>query len=606
MEKKINFFQSVHFKIALVFVLLLLVSVEIIGAIFIRELEQTTITNFKTGVDVQVEQLAANLSNELSSETEDDSNLKRLVNDFVQNDILEVRVIDEKGIVRATSEITDQNDVGKKNDYGSLTNVDERGIEQKDATTGKRVYRKNQQIYSPSGTSVMGAVYVKSDLEAKYKEISNITLIFFTASMIAMAISVTIAILVARGITKPIGEMQQQAKRIANGDYSVQVDVYGRDELGLLGETFNELSDHVKEAHETLESERHRLDGVLSHMTDGVVATDRRGKVIIINEMAQLLLDTTPEEALSKNIVDLLGIDPSYTFRQLVEEENERLIDISEENEEPTILKADFAMIRRESGFISGLVCVLHDVTEQEKSERERREFVSNVSHELRTPLTSMRSYLEALSDGAWQSEELAPKFINVSLEETDRMIRMITDLLELSRMDNKKLVLQKELVNLNEMFKFVIERFEMMIMSQNLNYTIKREFTGRTIWIDADSDKMIQVLDNIMNNAIKYSPDGGQITCSLLETHNNVIISITDQGMGIPRRDLRRVFDRFFRVDKARSRAMGGSGLGLAISKEVIQSHGGTIWAESEEGKGSTFIISLPYVPMEEDDLWD
>ena len=601
-----NFFQSVHFKIALVFVLLLLVSVEIIGAIFIRELEQTTITNFKTNVDVQVEQLASNLSTELSSENEDDTKLKRLVNDFVQNDILEVRVIDEKGIVRATSGIADQNDVGKKNDYGSLTNVDERGVEQKDATTGKRVYRKNQQIYSPSGTSVMGAVYVQSDLEAKYKEISNITLIFFTASMIAMAISVTIAILVARGITKPIGEMQQQAKRIANGDYSVKVDVYGRDELGLLGATFNELSDHVKEAHETLESERHRLDGVLSHMTDGVIATDRRGKVIIINEMAQLLLDITPEEALSQNIVDLLGIDPSYTFRQLVEEENERLIDISAEENERTILKADFAMIRRESGFISGLVCVLHDVTEQEKSEHERREFVSNVSHELRTPLTSMRSYLEALSDGAWQSEELAPKFINVSLEETDRMIRMITDLLELSRMDNKKLVLQKELVNLNEMYKFVIERFEMMIMSQNLNYKIKREFTGRTIWVEADSDKLIQVLDNIMNNAIKYSPDGGQITCSLLETHNNVIISITDQGMGIPRRDLRRVFDRFFRVDKARSRAMGGSGLGLAISKEVVQSHGGTIWAESEEGKGSTFIISLPYVPMEEDDLWD
>lgn len=260
-------------------------------------------------------------------------------------------------------------------------------------------------------------------------------------------------------------------------------------------------------------------------------------------------------------------------------------------------------MIRRESGFISGLVCVLHDVTEQEKNESERREFVSNVSHELRTPLTSMKSYLESLTDGAWQDPELAPRFLNVTLEETDRMIRMINDLLHLSRIDAQKSPIQLELVNLNEMVNFVLERFEMMIKSQNQNYTIKKEFTRRTIWTEVDPDKIIQVLDNIMNNALKYSPDGGEITCTLLETHNNVIISISDQGMGIPQQDVKRVFNRFFRVDKARSRAMGGSGLGLAISREVIQDHGGSIWAESEEGKGSTFYVSLPYEPIEEDD---
>lgn len=604
MRKKIRFFQSVHFKIAMVFVLLLLISVEIIGAIFIRELEKNNISAFKDSMNANVEQLASNLSAELSSsEDEADVTLKRAVNEFSKKDVFEVRVVDDKAIVRATSDANRQSDIGRKNDIPELNDFTEKRKEIIDATTNKRVYINVQQIKSPTGDAVIGALYVKSDIESRYKDVNDTALIFFSASMIAISISLAVALLVARTITKPIGEMQQQATKISQGDYSGEIEVHGQDELGQLAQTFNELSDRVEEAQDTLEAERHRLDSVLSHMTDGVIATDRRGKVIIINEMALMLLNTTNEEAINKSILEILNIHEDYTLRQLLEEQNEQLIDVSVSEEDQTILKADFAMIRRESGFISGLVCVLHDVTEQEKNESERREFVSNVSHELRTPLTSMKSYLESLTDGAWQDPELAPRFLNVTLEETDRMIRMINDLLHLSRIDAQKSPIQLELVNLNEMVNFVLERFEMMIKSQNQNYTIKKEFTRRTIWTEVDPDKIIQVLDNIMNNALKYSPDGGEITCTLLETHNNVIISISDQGMGIPQQDVKRVFNRFFRVDKARSRAMGGSGLGLAISREVIQDHGGSIWAESEEGKGSTFYVSLPYEPIEEDD---
>ena len=184
-------------------------------------------------------------------------------------------------------------------------------------------------------------------------------------------------------------------------------------------------------------------------------------------------------------------------------------------------------------------------------------------------------------------------------------MIRMINDLLSLSRMDSGRSQIKLEYANLNELFDFVLDRFDMMIKNDKKNYIIKREFTKRSIWVEVDPDKIIQVLDNILNNAIKYSPKGGQITCRLLESHNNVIMSISDQGLGIPKKDLENVFERFYRVDKARSRAMGGTGLGLAISKEVIREHGGNVWVESKEGKGSTFYISLPYEPYEED-LWE
>lgn len=257
---------------------------------------------------------------------------------------------------------------------------------------------------------------------------------------------------------------------------------------------------------------------------------------------------------------------------------------------------------------------MLHDVTEQQKIDRERKQFVSNVSHELRTPLTSMRSYIEALNDGAWRDEKVAPEFLKVTQDETDRMIRMINDLLSLSRMDSGTVKLDLELVNINGLVNYILDRFDMMLKKDKIdtrdiktkNYTIKRNFTKRDLWVELDTDKFIQVVDNIMNNAIKYSPDGGVITCRLLETHNNVILSISDQGLGIPKKDLGHVFDRFFRVDKARSRAQGGTGLGLAISKEVIELHHGRIWVDSVEGKGSTFYISLPYEEYSEEDLWD
>jgi two-component system sensor histidine kinase VicK len=252
---------------------------------------------------------------------------------------------------------------------------------------------------------------------------------------------------------------------------------------------------------------------------------------------------------------------------------------------------------------------VLHDVTEQQKIDQDRKRFVSNVSHELRTPLTSMKSYIEALVDGAWKDPNVAPNFLKVTQEETDRMMRMINDLLNLSRMDLGTARLDKEYVNLNELFNHILDRFDMILKNgekSEKNYTIKRDFTRRDIWVEVDTDKIQQVLDNIMNNAIKYSPDGGVITCRLVETHNHVIMSITDQGLGIPKEAISHVFDRFYRVDKARSRAQGGTGLGLAISKEVVQMHGGRIWVESREGEGSTFYISLPYEPFEEGDAWE
>lgn len=610
MKERVRFFQSVNFKIALTFILILLISIEIIGAYFIRGLEKSIVDNFTKGMDTQVAALANTLSSELDRDQADDetiqANIQRLLDNSSTSEMIEMRVVDEKGIVLATTDVSGKSAIGKKNDYQELDDFTIKSMKVADKDTHSRVLINVHPIQSMTGDTVLGALYVKSDIEDQYQQIKNIAVIFVTASLLAVGISMVVAILIAHSITQPIGEMREQALRIARGDYSRKVTVHGKDELGQLAVTFNQLAEQIEETQDAMESERNRLNSVLSHMSDGVVATDRRGKVITINDMALSLLGISKEAAIGQNILNLLDIEKDYTLRKILESTEELLIERKESKYGDTmIIRVEFSMIRRESGFISGLVAVLHDVTEQEQNERDRREFVSNVSHELRTPLTSMRSYIETLSEGAWQDQEMAPRFLKITLDETDRMIRMINDLLDLSRMDNGNLKLNIEMVNFNELVNFVLDRFDVIIANNEKKYRIVREFTQRPLFVEVDTDRMIQVIDNIMNNAIKYSPDGGKITVRLMETHNNVVLSITDQGLGIPKKDISRIFERFYRVDKARARKQGGTGLGLAISKEVVKALGGTIWATSIENYGSTFYISLPYEPFEEE-WWD
>ncbi len=607
MKKKVRFFQSVNFKIALTIILILVISIQIIGAYFIRGLERSMIDNFKSSMNTQAETISGTVSTYLSqqdSDQEDINNeIQRILDSSESPDIIEMRVVDEKGIIRATTNVNDRSSIGKKSIDSYIDQYEDKNFAAVDEMTGDRVLI-NIRLVQSAGEVVVGTLYIRSDLEKQYQEISNIAVIFVTATLLAIAIAIVVSVLIAHSITQPIGEMQEQALRIARGDYSHKVEINAKDELGQLAESFNQLAERIEETQEAMEAERNRLDSVLTHMTDGVVATDRRGKVITINEMALSLLSLKQEDAIGQSILTLFQLDEEYSLRSLLENTKEMLIERPSPvpHFQDLILRVDFSMIRRESGFISGLVAVLHDVTEQEKTEQERRDFVSNVSHELRTPLTSMRSYLEALEDGAWKDPEIAPHFLQVTLEETDRMIRMINDLLNLSKMDSGNAQMQMELVNFNNLVNFVLDRFDMMVTSQNKNYQIKREFTKRDLWLEIDTDRLIQVIDNIMNNAIKYSPDGGTVTVRLIETHNHIILSITDEGMGIPRKDLNKIFDRFYRVDKARARQQGGTGLGLAISREVLKAHGGSIWVESRENQGSTFYVSLPYEPYEEE----
>ena len=429
----------------------------------------------------------------------------------------------------------------------------------------------------------------------------------FAIIIIGFIVVVALLLLENRRDNQKLVQLNQKVKDLIAGDYSEVLDMQGSPEITDMTNSINDLSEVIRLTHENLEQETKRLSSILSYMTDGVLATNRRGQIITINDMATKQLGVKRDEVQNMSILDLLSISDEYDLRDLITNVPELTIDSQDENGEYLSLRVRFALVRRESGFISGLVAVLHDTTEQDKEERERRLFVSNVSHELRTPLTSVKSYLEALDEGAL-SEPVAPDFVKVSLNETNRMMRMVTDLLSLSRIDNESSHLEVELTNFTAFITFILNRFDKIKnQDETKKYEIIRDYPITPIWVEIDTDKLTQVIDNIMNNAIKYSPDGGTITVSIKTTDEQLILSIADEGLGIPKQDLPKIFDRFYRVDKARSRAQGGTGLGLAIAKEIIKQHQGFIWAKSEYGVGSTFTIVLPYEnDGVRDDDWD
>ncbi|KON83268.1 histidine kinase [Rossellomorea marisflavi] len=604
--KKVGLTRSIHLKFVMIYVLLILLAMQIIGVYFVRSLEERFVNNFKTSIQNRVEILQYTVKEEmLKTRTDTDpkleDDLNRILRDSRTNDISEIRVINSKSRVIGTSGQNEQNLIGQAAGEKEVKRALALGINHNDIyfdkKSGDRIWVFTEPI--ESNNEVIGAMFVVGQIETVYDQMNEINAIFTRGTIIALVITAILGVLLAQTITRPISDMRKQALAMSKGNFSRKVKVYGYDEIGQLAITFNNLTKRLQDSQASTEGERRKLSSVLSYMTDGVIATDRKGRVILINDPAANMLNVSRETVVSQPIVSLLGIEEEFSFEDLSNTQDSIILDYST-NEKPYILRANFSIIQKETGFVNGLITVLHDITEQEKIDLERREFVANVSHELRTPLTTMRSYLEALAEGAWQDENIAPRFLDVTQNETERMIRLVNDLLQLSKMDSKDYRFNRDWMDFIGFFHKIIDRFE---MSKNQDVRFVRILPDQALFVEIDQDKITQVLDNIISNALKYSPEGGTITFIVEEKNGFIEISISDQGLGIPKDNLGKIFERFYRVDKARTRQMGGTGLGLAIAKEMITAHGGDIWADSVEGKGTTITFTLPYDALQEDD---
>ena len=599
MKNILNFFKSIQFKIITIYILLLLIAIQVIGSYFAQQLETRLLENFTESINDRVQLLNYNLEQSFAIERDEDdipleTEIRSIIIDFDSEDFNEIQVIDTNSRVLGTNNRFNQSIIGKRTTdlriQRSLAGNREENVLY-NTENGHRTLVISTPIYSLDKTEVKGSLYIESSIEAVYEQLSDINKIFANGTILAISVSALLGILVARTITKPITEMRRQAKNMATGDFSQKVNVYGPDEIGQLASTFNELNDQLQLATATTEGERRKLSSVLANMNDGVISTDRDGRIILMNNPAEELVRKTFEEASGEPLLEILGIQDEVTNLEEVKDLNSVIIDFSEDDNQ-LLLKANFSVIQDEHGEMAGFLTVISDVTEQEKIERERREFVANVSHELRTPLTTMRSYIEALTDGSWQDKEIAPKFLGVVQNETERMIRLVNDLLQLSKMDNKDYGLSRERVKYIEYIDQIVDRFEMNIGD---TLTLERKLPKDQYHVWIDKDKLTQVLDNIISNAIKYSTEGGKIKIEVVKDKERLLTKITDQGVGIPEENLERIFERFYRVDKARTRQLGGTGLGLAIAKELINAHGGDIWASSQENQGTTIAFSLP-----------
>ncbi|MGO4889047.1 cell wall metabolism sensor histidine kinase WalK [Anaerobacillus sp. MEB173] len=605
--KKVGFFKSIHVKLVLIYVLLILIAMQVIGVYFVRQLEEQLITNYFKMLDDRANLLSYNVEQEMIKTRDDQSpslttDIHSLLRDFFSIDQAEVQVIDHNKMVVGTSNLNNRHIIGQLSTEirvkrALLGREDEAIL--RDPQTGHRV--RVMAVPVKSNNDIIGAIYIEASIEAIYDQIKQINQIFATGTFIALTITALLGIILARTITRPIVDMRKHAVVMAKGDYSKNVRVYGDDEIGQLAMAFNNLTKKLEEAHATTEGERKKLSSVLAHMTDGVIATDKEGRIILMNNRAEDLLAVNRDAVLGASLLRLLHLSDTITLEELYESTEPILLDFGGDHRD-YIVEAKFSVIQNGDGPVNGLIAVVHDVTEQEKIEQERREFVANVSHELRTPLTSLRSYLEALADGAMNDPDIAPRFLQVTQNETERMIRLVNDLLQFSKMDSKDYRLNFEEINLTEYVNMVIDRFEMV--SKDGRITFEREIEWEDMYASVDRDKITQVLDNIISNAIKYSPEGGVITIGVHhDGQENIRITVTDQGLGIPRESINKIFDRFYRVDKARSRNLGGTGLGLAIAKEMVQAHGGEIWVESEWEKGTTISFTLPHLVRRSED---
>jgi len=600
---KVGFFRSIQLKFIIIYILLLLLAIQLIGTFFTTELESDLLESFESAMNDRMELLSYNLNQAFQKErTEDEEEstleeeVQQIVMDLGSDGLINIKVINNQSRVIGTNDRSNLEELGKKTTQEMIQQVLFFDTPQEgtlfNPETNSRVYVQVEPIFDEEGSSI-AAIYLEGSLEGVYDQLEDINRIFFQGSLLAISVSALVGVLVARTITKPIKEMREQAQTMAKGDFTQKVNVYGKDEIGQLAETFNDLNGRLKHSYATIEEERRKLSSVLSHMSDGVIATDNAGEITLMNEPAGRLIGKNPDECIGSLLLDVLQLEEKVVDITELHDSGSMIIDFSDDVQ-PFLIRANFSTVLDDEEEITGLITVISDVTEQEKVEQERREFVSNVSHELRTPLTTMKSYIEALSDGAWQDKEIAPRFLSVAQNETERMIRMVNDLLQLSKLDADEYPLHMERMEFISYFHKVIDRFEMNLPE---SITLVRETPKGSFFVEMDKDRMTQVLDNIISNAIKYSPEGGKIRLKVEKRRHQLLVSVQDQGIGISYDKLEKIFDRFYRADKARTRKLGGTGLGLAITKELVEAQQGKIWAKSKEGKGTTIFFTLPLI---------
>ncbi|GGJ31268.1 sensor histidine kinase WalK [Paenibacillus hunanensis] len=600
-----GFSRTIQARLIIIYVLLILIAMQLIGVYFVSAMKNSLTSNFTQDLQERAQLLSVLAADKWSGSGENVSNsvndLKLMVDNLYNmsgTQIQEIQVLDVSGRILISSLKTDSGSEARRNTQTVVSRALQ-GISDNEEYIIDDTGERKRVVAEPiiSGNRTVGAVYIVASMAELYDTMKRINGIFLSGILIALGMTAVLGVILAHTITQPIKEMTKRAKQVAEGEFDHHMTVYSNDEIGQLSEAFNYMTSRLRDALAQNEEEKEKLASILKNMSDGVIATDEHGCIILVNRVAAAMLGDMESQLSGKELSSLLPLSEQDQAKLQNGTLRQTILNLgSSEEGSSSVVRVTFSPVhRRKEISHAGVIAVLQDVTEQEKLEAARREFVANVSHELRTPLTTIKSYTEALEDGALDERALAERFIGVIRNETQRMIRLVSDLLHLSRLDSSEATLRKQRTDVLELLEDTADRFYVQMKQKQIECTIDLQPGVGSVWIDRD--QIDQVLDNLVSNALKYTIEGGSITLGAYSAvdEDMLAIRIQDTGIGIPKQDLHRIFERFYRVDKARSRNMGGTGLGLSIAQEIVLAHNGTIELDSELDQGTTVTVWLP-----------
>ncbi|MBP9500095.1 MAG: HAMP domain-containing protein [Acetoanaerobium sp.] len=593
-------FKSIRYKLIILYFLLVFIAMLIVGVFITDQFEKYHLNIVKDNLTYTANNVVRTMIKDVDLIENKDDIQENLIKSTISLGY-EISIIegDSYNIIASTNlDFVDKNAMDVLEKSVILSSLNNRVTEKDIQSDNAESYRIKHMAFSykeDQSDNLDYIIYGRASLDSVYRILSNSTVILLRATVIALLVTIVLGYLMAGSITVPINQLTMKALKMAKGDFRQRVTVKSDDEIGQLGSMFNYLTEKLDTTLLEISSEKSKLNAIIKHMEDGLVAIDGKGQIIHYNPSFLSMLNLREKDLTDKSydkIIDDYSKDLEYgaILQKSISNSSENIIF---ENNKKRILKASPALFRDEAGRISGAIVVFQDITESQRLEDMRREFVANVSHELKTPITTIKSYSETLLCGALEDKELSKSFVEVIENEADRMSSLVKDLLQLSHMDYEKVVWEMHHLDLREIVTDSVRKLE--VHFQNKNQRLNMQISDEAVPIYADRGKIQQVIINLLTNAIKYTPENGNIRISAQVVDKNAIFEVQDSGIGIPKEDIKRIFERFYRVDKGRSRAQGGTGLGLSIAHNIIKQHKGSIKVSSELEKGSIFTVYFP-----------
>lgn len=590
--------NSIKWRIIVTYLIIVFIAMTISGVFITNKLESYQLDSIQTKSQKTAEMVMSSIPFETyTSLASGKSNIQAIIDEWKLGNDYEIYIVDNTlSIIAAdNTAVVDKSAIGILDDTVVVSALEGSTAESRETLSNDiPVMNTAESIKGADGT-VSGVIYIRADLSSVYSTMQEARMIFIQAMAIAVLISVLISFFITNSITDPINDLTEKAERMASGDFSQQIDVRSNDEIGRLAEMFNMLRQELDNKITETINEKSKLETILRYMVDGLIALDLDGDIVHINPAAKALLDISDDEI--NEGLDFTGILQRFGKKDITDGIKKVISrDVISEIAvyRGKIISVRYARFMDDDENDIGVIMLLQDITEQQRLDQMQKDFVANVSHELRTPITTIKSYTETLLDGAVEDPEMRKNFLNVIDEEAERMTHLVKDLLQLSRLDNDREKLNRQETDMNKLLVKCAQK--VMLTAKAKQQTVECNINeDEPLNVFVDIDRIQQVILNILTNSIKYTPEGGRITITSGLEGSAARIVISDTGIGISQAEIGRIFERFYRVDKARSRAMGGTGLGLSIAKNIVEAHHGTISAESVEGKGTSVTVLLP-----------